>query len=239
MTRDDGNNFAFPKTITPNGNVKAEERLTIVTNCSYNVLDQRREATNGLVTVHTNVWFSGKLIRAEGDTVFVDRVGSVISEGEKYYPYGEECTDTAQDHTKFATYYRDATTALDYADQRYYGRTMGRFLTADWHIASGGTADSGRWNRYSYVQNDPVNFNDPSGLFMAWFEPWDGGGASGFMYCLNAGGGWTGGWGCYNSGSSWDPTSRFDEEQEPTPGPGTGGPAVPMVSETSEFTSWT
>jgi RHS repeat-associated protein len=82
-------------------------------------------------TVHTNVYFAGKLIWAEGAAAVTDRLGSVVSGNRKYFPYGEEPTTTGQDKTKFATYYRDATTALDYAVNRFYGRTIGRFLTTD------------------------------------------------------------------------------------------------------------
>jgi len=40
-------------------------------------------------------------------------------------------------------------------------------MSADPYLASGGPADPGSWNRYAYVENDPVNFNDPRGLFLA------------------------------------------------------------------------
>jgi RHS repeat-associated protein len=82
-------------------------------------------------TGSTNVWFGGKLIWAEGKSAVTDRLGSVVNFGKKYYPYGEEPATTQQNHTKFATYYRDETTALDYAVNRYYARTIGRFLTPD------------------------------------------------------------------------------------------------------------
>jgi RHS repeat-associated protein len=55
---------------------------------------------------------------------------------------------------------------LEYADQRYYASNFGRFMTADRYVASGGTSDPKSWNRYSYVEGDPVNFNDPGGRFM-------------------------------------------------------------------------
>jgi len=96
----------------------------------------------------TNVYFAGKLLGTrDNDGVFrpmyMDRLGSVVREGGgnlKYFPYGEEPVTTSQDHVKFATYYRDATTALDYAVNRYYGRTIGRFLSPDPYQASGGPA---------------------------------------------------------------------------------------------------
>jgi len=75
-------------------------------------------------TLSTNLYFGGKLIRSNGQTVVTDRLGSVrvneAGERFKYYPYGEEFQTTAQNREKFGTYYRDDATGLDYADQRYY-----------------------------------------------------------------------------------------------------------------------
>ncbi|MEK7992222.1 MAG: RHS repeat-associated core domain-containing protein, partial [Planctomycetota bacterium] len=70
---------------------------------------------------------------------------------------------TTQDTEKFATYHRDATN-LDYADQRYYTSTWGRFLTPDPYDGSASLTKPQSWNRYVYVGNDPINFNDPEGL---------------------------------------------------------------------------
>src|SRR5262249_52458697 len=75
---------------------------------------------------------------------------------------------------KFTGYERD-TTGLDYARARSYTSSWGRFVQAD-PLGSGyrgqtpnplGAASQLRpqsLNRYSYVSNDPINFNDPSGL---------------------------------------------------------------------------
>jgi RHS repeat-associated protein len=127
------------------------------------------------------VYFRGKLVRKEnvpllqngvwvaqtGTTMGADRLGSVTYRGyggaASYYPYGEEETPTANDTQKFATYTRDSATGLDYAQNRYYASQIGRFTTADPYVASGGPADPGSWNRYAYVQGDPVNANDPTG----------------------------------------------------------------------------
>jgi RHS repeat-associated protein len=49
------------------------------------------------------------------------------------------------------------------ADQRYYAVGTGRFNSPD--PSTGVNAgDPGSWNRYAYVQGDPVNFNDSEGL---------------------------------------------------------------------------
>jgi RHS repeat-associated protein len=61
-------------------------------------------------------------------------------------------------------YFRDAETGLDYAKARYHQPGMGRFLTPDPYMASGGPADPGSWNRYAYVAGDPINFVDPRGM---------------------------------------------------------------------------
>jgi RHS repeat-associated protein len=91
--------------------------------------------------------------------VTVDRLGSAGN----YYPYGEARTNGA---SEFATYQRD-NTGLDYAQNRYYSPQIARFTTADPYQASGGPAAPQSWNRYAYVQNDPINFGDPTGLWRA------------------------------------------------------------------------
>jgi RHS repeat-associated protein len=112
----------------------------------------------------TSLWFVGENISESQD-----RLGSAnLYPG--YYPYGEEYIASLSDKDKFATYYRDGTTGLDYAMNRYYSSTLGRFLTPDPYFATASgannPADPGSWNRYAYAENDPVNFNDPSGLML-------------------------------------------------------------------------
>jgi RHS repeat-associated protein len=83
----------------------------------------------------------------------------------RYYPYGEDRDNTANDAVKFATYTRDAVSGLDYADQRYFSSMNARFTTSDPLDASASVQSPGSWNRYSYALNDPVNGMDPLGLF--------------------------------------------------------------------------
>ena len=91
----------------------------------------------------------------------MDQLGSAGT----YYPWGEAKGSTnPQDAWSYATYWRDSVTGLDYANQRYYSNTYGRFMTPDPYQASGGPSDPQSWNRYAYTRGDPVNRRDPLGL---------------------------------------------------------------------------
>ncbi len=141
-----------------------------------------------------NVYFLGKLIYAEGNSVQTDRLGSVRSGGpsglgyQAQYPYGVEYTLTANDREKYATYTRDSATGLDYAMNRYYASQWGRFLSPDPSVNNAGLGSPQSWNRYAYVNADPINSIDPTGLEQIWIwspplpDPtpvWGGGGGGG------------------------------------------------------------
>ena len=129
-----------------------------------------------------NVWFGGRLVATQSvsgvntrttNAVLPDRLGTNRAVNARFYPYGDEISSTANDRVKFATYTRDSFTGLDYADERFYASTYGRFNTPDPYKASGGPSDPGSWNRYSYVEGDPVNANDlAQGLFFAGRSLW-------------------------------------------------------------------
>ena len=117
---------------------------------------------------YTSVYFGGRpvggvnLLDQFAGGGYPDRLGS----NGPHYPYGEpKGLPPPVEGELFATYYRDGSTGLDYARNRYYAPTAGRFLTADPYMASGGAANPGSWNRYAYVEGDPINFVDPPGLF--------------------------------------------------------------------------
>jgi RHS repeat-associated protein len=108
-------------------------------------------------TASTNVYFGGRLIQAAGTAVLIDRLGSNVTGGKRYFPYGQEKPSaTANNIEKFTGYFRDAESGLDYADQRYHNPGMGRFTTPD-------PAGSGL-NWYAYVGGDPINTVDPLGM---------------------------------------------------------------------------
>jgi RHS repeat-associated protein len=82
-----------------------------------------------------------------------------------YFPYGDEATAPLQDNerAKFTGHERDAA-SVDHMHARYYGPKWGRFLSVDpaMEVAKN-MAEPQRWNRYSYVTNNPMKFTDPDG----------------------------------------------------------------------------
>jgi RHS repeat-associated protein len=112
-----------------------------------------------------------------GKKLFVteDNVGSALASSPSprpFYPYGEPKSGTAAtEQFAFATYWEDSETGLDYAMNRYYSSTLGRFLSPDPYKANNGgpgdPKDPQSWNRYAYVENDPVSRNDRSGTCWA------------------------------------------------------------------------
>ena len=122
----------------------------------------------GVITLNRtteSAYFGGKKVLPG---VARDRLGSVrAGNSGANRPYGENYG--TQNADGFATYYQDASTGLNYADQRYYNATFGRFMTADPYQADDDGSDRpeepGSWNRYAYVLNDAITFYDPEGLF--------------------------------------------------------------------------
>ena len=96
-----------------------------------------------------------------------DGAGNFIAE-HKYYPFGEEATRPAQNDLplKFTGHERDfyadgASDDLDYMHARFCDPRVGRFLSVDPVLGSPDLPQS--WNRYAYVQGNPLIYIDPDG----------------------------------------------------------------------------
>ena len=126
--------------------------------------------------VRTSVWFGGKLVYENGP-VNLDRLGTNHAQSAQFLPYGDEITSTSNDRTKFGTYTRDSYTGLDYADQRYYASTYGRFTSPDPFGPSANPSNPETWDRYAYAGGDPINLWDQTG------EAW----CSGLSSCVGQG----------------------------------------------------
>jgi RHS repeat-associated protein len=88
-------------------------------------------------------------------------------------PFGDQqsCSPTAfapaDDSTPlhFTGKERDTESGNDYFGARYYGSSMGRFLSPDPLLDSGLPDDPQTWNRYTYALNNPLRVVDPTGLY--------------------------------------------------------------------------
>jgi RHS repeat-associated protein len=101
-----------------------------------------------------------------GSAVLVMNSSGVVIENNRTLPYGEswlaESTPSTNDK-KFTTYQRDSESGLDYASNRYYANTNGRFVSVDRGQME--LEVPGSLNRYTYALNDPINMQDPDGNF--------------------------------------------------------------------------
>lgn len=81
------------------------------------------------------------------------------------YPYGmEPSPSVAPNRYRFAGMERDGTSSLDHTPYRQYAAAMGRWMTPDPWNGSYDPANPQSFNRYLYVNGNPLTFNDPSGL---------------------------------------------------------------------------
>ncbi len=64
---------------------------------------------------------------------------------------------------KFTGKERDSESGLDDFGARYFGSTMGRFMSPDPPLLDQHIADPQSWNLYSYARNNPLSYIDPTG----------------------------------------------------------------------------
>jgi len=134
----------------------------------------------GGVWDHSNVYAEGGLLATYHDTntylEFNDWLGTKRAEvsaagcletwgnlgfGDDLSPVGN-CPDAAPQH--YTGKERDTESGLDYMEARYYGSSMGRFMSPDPILSSGHDDDPQTWNKYAYARNNPLRYSDPTGL---------------------------------------------------------------------------
>ena len=138
-----------------------------------------------------------------------DSVGAVVFR-EEYDPHGQTVLRIASNgpwylSRKFTGYERDYSTNTDYAKARQYHHNNNRFMQPDpLGLQASDLTNPQSLNLYSYVQNDPVNYVDPSGMLLAmvcWSVDWQGWnekgesvtGSTQVCAIIDIGGGWGGG----------------------------------------------
>ena len=89
--------------------------------------------------------------------------GTFLSE-TRYKPWGELRYTTGTTTTPYnytGQYSNTADFGWMYYKARWYDPNLGKFGRADSIVP--GAGDPRAWDRYSYVKNNPVRYNDPSG----------------------------------------------------------------------------
>jgi len=148
------------------GEYLTETDLTGAINEEYVYFNGERIARVDRPTGTVHYYFSDKLNSA---STITDPSGTV-QERYYYYPYGGLVASLGSDtnHYKFTGKERDSESGLDMFGARYYGSSLGRFMTPDWAAkpisvpyANFGNPQS--LNLYSYVENNPLTLVDTDG----------------------------------------------------------------------------
>ncbi|NQW18291.1 MAG: RHS repeat-associated core domain-containing protein [Chloroflexi bacterium] len=106
---------------------------------------------------------------------FTDHLGSPVASGDPdvlaagggrrtFLPFGAPNWEAApfdSGEINFTGQRRDAATGLGFYNARYYDSEIGRFISADSIVP--GITDATSFNRYAYVNNNPLKYTDPTG----------------------------------------------------------------------------
>jgi RHS repeat-associated protein len=96
-----------------------------------------------------------------GTSKTISETGTVTGEIH-YKAWGETRTSTGSIPTqKKYTGQLETEAGLYYYGARFYDPALGRFSSPDTIISN--TYNPGNWDRFSYTNNNPINYNDPSG----------------------------------------------------------------------------
>lgn len=100
--------------------------------------------------------------------ILTDQSGNLVEE-TSYDPWGDIKSGGLASKYLYTGQEKDPETNLNYYNARYYDSSMRRFTQADDVIAN--IYNPQGLNRYSYVNNNPVNYTDPTG-HMSEYDPY-------------------------------------------------------------------
>ncbi len=135
----------------------------------YIFFDGGRVARLDVPTNNVHYYFSNHL---DTTSVVTNSSGTApFDEDLDYYPYGGEVTGSAENvaqNYKFTGKERDTESGLDMFGARYYGSSLGRFMTPDWSeepepAPYADLHDPQSLNLYSYARNNPMSNTDDDG----------------------------------------------------------------------------
>jgi RHS repeat-associated protein len=122
---------------------------------------------------------------AQGSTRAITSASGTVKARSDYAAFGEEINSnigqrTAQGYAssdnlrqKYALTERDEASGLDHTWFRKNENRAGRWTSPDPYNGSMNLGDPQSFNRYSYVENQPTNFVDPSGLNLVQYSCYD------------------------------------------------------------------
>ena len=112
-----------------------------------------------------------------GSTRLVTKQDKSDADCYDFAPFGEEIPNTLGGRSsnacfaasfdgrhRFTGQERDEESKLDYFGARYFGASLGRFISPDPLMASAKVSNPQTWNRYAYTLNNPLRYIDPDGL---------------------------------------------------------------------------
>jgi RHS repeat-associated protein len=162
----------YTSTVAPKYPLQVDTSLNTVNAGVYNVVISGTRVTASPINY--------VLQDVQGSTRAVMSGTSIIARHD-FLPFGEELAAGVGMRTwgqgfgvedkirqRYAQTERDDGTGLDHTWWRKYENRSGRWTSPDPYNGSMRIADPQSFNRYAYVQNDPLNFVDPSGLVRVW-----------------------------------------------------------------------
>jgi RHS repeat-associated protein len=97
---------------------------------------------------------------------------------------------------------RDSESGNDYFGARYYGSSMGRFLSPDpGGLVAVNPSFPQTWNMYAYAANNPLIFSDPTGFDCVYYND-SGSGVESIDHSSNSGE-------CQQNGGNWEEGTTF------------------------------
>ena len=171
----DGNGLRVARSVTGG--------TTMVSICSGDSID-RRIRQRGSTSAPSREYIAGPsgllAMISNGATTYyhqdhlsvrltTDGNGNVVTQ-EGHFPFGEPWYQSGPTNKWFFTgKERDAESGNDYFGARYFGSSMGRFLSPDPSgLAYADPTNPQSLNLYSYVLNNPLHNIDPSGMECVW-----------------------------------------------------------------------
>jgi RHS repeat-associated protein len=117
--------------------------------------------SGGQLSYHTTDWLGTRRLQSNASGQATLSCTSL--------PFGDNlyCNGTGSDTTEhhFTGKERDSESGNDYFGARYYASTMGRFMSPDPLMMNAlRLVNPQRLNMYAYAVNNPLTFNDPTGL---------------------------------------------------------------------------